>query len=92
MFVTGTHKQFSKYVDGKSKRLYRGDWQDEYNDVMKELWLPEGDRLFQHSDKLSSNWQLQQSNATARTTSKNMVFIAANVQGSSFSEIASKFT
>ena len=84
MFVTGTHKQVSKYIDSKSKRLYRGVGQDEYNDVIKGLWLPEGNRLFQHSGKWSDNWQLQQDNATAHTTSKNIAFIAANVPGGSF--------
>ena len=84
MFVTGTHMQVSKYVDPKSKRPYKGVGQDEYNDVIRELWVPEGNRLFQHSGKWAGNWQLQQDNAKPHTTPKNMAFIAAHVPGGHF--------
>ena len=62
-FVTGTHKQVSKYVNPKTKGLHKGVGQDEYNDVIKEHWVPGGNRLFQQAGKWADNWQLQQDNA-----------------------------
>ena len=45
-FVTGTHKQVSKYIDPKTKRPYRGLAQQEYTDVLR-------DHLFQRATKSS---------------------------------------
>jgi len=83
-FVTGTHKQVSKYVNPKTKGLHKGVGQDEYNDVIKEHWVPEGNRLFQQAGKWADNWQLQQDNAPPHKTAKNMACITAEVPGGHF--------
>ena len=85
-FVTGTHKQLSKYVNPKTKRLHCGVGHEEYKDVIKEHWVPEGNRLFQQSGKWSDNWQLQQDNAPPDKTAQNMAFITAIVPGGHFLE------
>jgi len=59
MFLTGTHKQVSKYVNPKTKRLHKGVGQ---NDVIKKHWVLEGNRLFQQAAKWADVWQLQQDN------------------------------
>ena len=82
--VTGTHKQVSKYVNPKAKGLLKGVGQDEYNNIIKEHWVPEGNRLFQQAGKWADNWQLQQNNAPPHKTAKNMVCIAAEVPGGHF--------
>lgn len=46
-FVTGTHKQVSKYIDPKSKRPYKGLAQQEYTDLLRDQFIPEGNKLFQ---------------------------------------------
>ena len=38
-FVTGTHKQASKYIDPKTKRPYRGVAHQEYNDVLCDHFI-----------------------------------------------------
>ena len=83
-FVTGTHKQVSKYVDPKTQRLHKGVGQAEYNDVIMEHWVPEGNRLFQQAGMWAGNWQLQQDNAPPHKTAKNMACIAAEVPGGHF--------
>ncbi len=83
-FVTGTHKQVSKYVNPKMKGLHKEVGQDEYNDLIKEHWVPEGNRLFQQAGKWSDNWQLQQDNAPPHKTAKNIACIAAEVPGGHF--------
>ena len=85
-FVTGTHKQASKYINPKTKQPHTGVAKDEYNDVLQCHFLPEGNRLFQHVGKWSGNWQLQQDNAPPHKTASNMTFIADNVPGGHFLE------
>jgi len=83
-FVTGTHKQASKHVNPKTKRLHTGVGQDEYHAVIQEHWVPEGNRLFQQAGKWADNWQLQQDNAPPHKTAQNMAYITANVPGGHF--------
>lgn len=85
-FVTGTHKQASKYINPKTKRLYPGVGGEEYNDVLCQHFLPEGKRLFQNAGRWAGNWQLQQDNAPPHKTATNMAYIAANVPGGPFLE------
>ncbi|DBA75391.1 TPA: hypothetical protein ACH3X1_010655 [Trebouxia sp. C0004] len=82
--VTGTHKQASKHVNPKTKRLHTGIGQDEYHAVIQEHWVPEGNRLFQQVTKWAGNWQLQQDNAPPHKTAQNMACITANVPGGHF--------
>ena len=84
MFVTGTHKQPSKFVDPKSKRLYVGVGGLEYHEVLSQLFVPEGNRLFQKAGQWAKKWQLQQDNAKPHKTATNMAYIAANVPGGHF--------
>ena len=81
-FVTGTHKQVSKYTNPKTKRPHTGV--AKYHDVLQEHFIPEGNRLFQHAGKWSGSWQLQQDNAPPHKTASNMAFIADNVPGGHF--------
>jgi transposase len=83
-FVTGTHKQVSKYVNPKTKRPHTGVAQDEYTDVLRDHLKPQGDLLFQNAGKWSGNWQLQQDNAPPHKTATNMAFIADNVPAGHF--------
>ena len=83
-FVTGTHKQVSKFVNSKSKRLYAGVGSSEYNEVLSEMFVPEGNRLFQHAGQWADKWQLQQDNAKPHETATNMAYIAENVPGGHF--------
>ena len=83
-FVTGTHKQVRKYIDPKTKRPYRGVAHQEYNDVLRDHFIPEGSRLFQHAGHWADNWQMQQDNAGPHKTAANMAGIADNVPGGHF--------
>lgn len=82
MFVTGTHKQPSKFINPKTKRLHAGVGGEEYNQVLAELFVPEGKRLFQ--GVWAKKWQLQQDNAPPHKTASNMAYIKANVPGGHF--------
>ena len=86
MFVTGTHKQVSKYTNPNTGQLYTRVGSLEYTDVLEQLFVPEGNRLFQHAGKWANNWQLQQDNAPAHKTKRNLDYIAANVPGGAFLE------
>ena len=83
-FVTGTHKQVSNYIDPKTKRPYRGLAQQEYTDVLRDHFIPEGNKLFQNAGKWADKWQMQQDNAPAHKTPTNMAYIAAKVPGGHF--------
>ena len=78
-FVTGTHKQASKFVNPKTKRLHTGVGSQEYTEVLSQLFVPEGNRLFQGAGKWADKWQLQQDNARPHTTDANKAYIEANV-------------
>ncbi|KAL3131043.1 hypothetical protein ABBQ38_008592 [Trebouxia sp. C0009 RCD-2024] len=84
MFVTGTHKQVSKFVNPKSKRLYAGVGSSEYSEVLSQMFVPEGNRLFQQAGQWADKWQLQQDNAKPHKTATNMAYIAENVPGGHF--------
>ena len=84
MFVTGTHKQASKFINAKTKRLHAGVGSDEYGEVLSQLFVPEGNRLFQHAGRHANSWQLQQDNAPPHKTASNMACIKANVPGGHF--------
>ncbi len=90
MLVTGTHKQVSKYVDPKLKRSYKGVRQDEYNDVIKNLWLPEGNRLFQQSGKWSLAAAAKQC-SSSHHCQEHRIHCCQCVRRA-VSEVASKFT
>ena len=49
--LLGTHKQVSKHVNAKTTRLCIGVGQDEYNAVIQEHWVLEGNKLFQQAGK-----------------------------------------
>ena len=83
-FVTGTHKQVSKYTNPKTKRPHSGVASDEYTDVLRDHFVPEGNRLFQHAGKWAGSWQMQQDNAPPHKTATNMAFITHNVPGGHF--------
>lgn len=82
MFVTGTHKQPSKFINPKTRRLHAGVGGEEYNQVLTELFVPEGKRLFKGT--WAKKWQLQQDNAPPHKTASNMAYIKANVAGGHF--------
>ncbi|KAL3153558.1 hypothetical protein ABBQ38_011887 [Trebouxia sp. C0009 RCD-2024] len=84
MFVTGTHKQVSKFVNPKSKRLYAGVGSSEYSEVLSQMFVPEDNRLFQQAGQWADKWQLQQDNAKPHKTATNMAYIAENVPGGHF--------
>ena len=84
MFVTGTHKQASKFINPKTKRLHVGVGGDEYGEVLSQHFVPEGKRLFQHAGSKANSWQLQQDNAPPHKTASNMAYIKANVPGGHF--------
>ena len=84
MFVTGTHKQPSKFVNLMSNRLYAGVGGVEYNEVLSQLFVSEGNRLFPGAGQWADKWQLQQDNAKPHKTATNMAYIAANVPGGHF--------
>ena len=83
-FVTGTHKQVSKYTDPKTKNPHKGVTGAEYTDILRDLFIPEGNRLFQNAGKWSNNWQLQQDNAPPHKTADNIAFIENHVPGGPF--------
>ena len=83
-FVTGTHKQVSKFINPKTKHLHTGVRSQEYTEVLSQLFVPEGNRLFQDAEKWADKWQLQQDNARSHISDANKAYIAANVPGRSF--------
>lgn len=83
-FVTGTHKQVSKYTNPKTKKPHTGVAQEEYTDVLRDHFVPEGNKLFQHVNRWAGNWQMQQDNAPPHKTATNMAFITDNVPGGHF--------
>ena len=68
-FVTGSDKLPRKYINAKTKQPQLGVGSKEYNDVLQQHLIPEGNRLFQQAGHWSNNWQLQQDNAPAHKTS-----------------------
>ena len=85
-FVTGTHKQISKYCDACSKKPCSGVGAYEYSDVIKDFLVPEGNRLFDHSACWSDRWMLQQDNATPHMTAQNLKLIDELVPGGRFTK------
>ena len=83
-FVAGTHKQVSKFINPKTKHLHTGVGSQEYTEVLSQLFVPEGNRLFQDAGKWADKWQLQQDNARPHITDANKAYIKANVPGRSF--------
>ena len=63
--VTGTHHLPRKYLNLRTRQLQVGVGSKEYNDVLQQHFIPEGNRLFQQSGHWIENWQLQQDNAPA---------------------------
>lgn len=45
-FVTGTHKQVSKYISPKSKLPHKGVAGREYTDMLREFFIPQGHQVF----------------------------------------------
>ena len=66
------------------KRLHTGVGSQEYTEVLSQLFVPEGNRLFQGAGKWADKWQLQQDNARPHTTDANKAYIEANVPGRRF--------
>ena len=90
-FVTGTHKLAQKYINPKTlslvtKRAFTGVGSKEYNDVLQQHLIPEGNRLFQQAGRRADKWRLQQDNAPAHKTKENMQCISDNVPGGLFLE------
>ena len=83
-FVIGTHKQVSKYTNPKTNLPHKGVAKDECTDVLRDHFIPEGNKLFQHSGKWADNWKLQQDNAPPHKTATNMAFIADHVPARHF--------
>lgn len=84
MFVTGTHKQISQHINPKTKQPHSGVCSKEYSEVIAELFVPQGQDLFQHSPKWSGSWQLQQDNAKPHMTATNLELIDKLVPGKRF--------
>ena len=86
-FVTGTHKHDSKYLrkgakkDDK-KKYHSGVASEEYNEVLRDFFVPEGNCLF--AGRWAKKWQLQQDNAPAHKTTENTTFITQHVPGGHF--------
>ena len=83
-FVTGTAKLPLKYINPKTQRAYAGVGSAEYNDILQQHLIPEGNRLFQQAGKRVEKWQLQQDNAPAHKTKENMQCISQQVPGGHF--------
>jgi transposase len=83
-FVTGTHKQVSKYTNPKTKLPHKGVAKDEYTVVLRDHFIPQGNKLFAHAGKWADNWKLQQDNAPPHKTATNMAFIADHVPAGHF--------
>ena len=71
-FVTGTHKQVSKYINPKTKLPYKGVAKGEYTDVLRDHFTPEGNKMFAHAGKWADKWKLQQDNAPPHKTATNI--------------------
>ena len=82
-FVTGTHKQVSKYISSRTKLPHTGVAGQEYNDLLRDFFIPQGHQVFQCAGMWKDKWQMQQDNAPAHKTAKNMQF-TANVPGGLF--------
>lgn len=85
-FVTGTHRMPHKYINPKTEQTYRGVGSQEYNDVLQQHLIPEGNRLFQQAGRRAENSQLQQDDAPAHKTKGNMQCINNTVPGGHFLE------
>ena len=85
-FVTGTHRMPHKYNNPKTEQTYRGVGSQEYNDVLQQHLIPEGNRLFQQAGRRAENLQLQQDDAPAHKTKGNMQCINNTVPGGHFLE------
>ncbi len=80
-FVTGTHKLAQKYINPRTKRAFTGVGSKEYNDVLQQHLIPDGNRLFQQAGRRADKWKLQQDYAPAHKTKDNMQCISDNVPG-----------
>ena len=79
--ATGTHHLPKKYINLQIRQFQIGVGSKEYNDVLQQHFIPEGNRLFQQSGHWIDNWKLQQDNAPAHETKENMECITVNVPG-----------
>ena len=52
--------------------------------MLSQLFVLEGNRLFQGAGQWADKWQLQQDNAKSHKTATNMAYIAANAPGGHF--------
>ena len=83
-FVTSTHKQVSNHMNSKTKRPHTGVAQLEYTDVLRDFFIPPGNKVFKGAGKWDGNWKMQQDNAPPHKTATNMDIITANVPGGHF--------
>lgn len=68
MFVTGTTGMKSEFIDKRSKKPFRGVCAAEYQKLLKEHFVREGDKLFRKgTGKWADNWIFQQDGASSHT-------------------------
>ena len=70
-FVTGTVGMHSNFVDPRTRRSYRGVSGPEYQQVLADTFIPEGDRLFAGS-MWAGRWVLQQDGAPCHRCSSTL--------------------
>lgn len=66
-YVTPTTGLPKTHTHPKTGKPYRGVCAAEYQDVLTEMLLPEGDRLFRGKGRLEKGWVLQQDGASSHT-------------------------
>ncbi|DBA82855.1 TPA: hypothetical protein ACH3X2_006804 [Trebouxia sp. C0005] len=78
-FVTGTHKQVSKQTNPQTKLPHQVVAKDEYTDVLRDHFIPEGNQMFAHAGKWADNQKLQQDNAPQPPTWPSLLTMCQQV-------------
>jgi transposase len=74
-YVTPTTGLTNTHIDHRTNLPYRGVCAAEYHEVLRETFLPEGQRLFRGSGRWANSWVLQQDGASSHTSNSTKLFL-----------------
>jgi transposase len=72
VFVTGTHGVKSKYINPRTAKPFDGVCALEYQDVVRDVLVPEAAKIFSTRKRWANKWTFQQDNAKPHKTVGSM--------------------
>ncbi|DBA71845.1 TPA: hypothetical protein ACH3X2_010895 [Trebouxia sp. C0005] len=73
------HSKIGAKAESRTKVPHKGAAKNEYTNVLRDHFIPEGNQMFAHAGKWAHNWKMPQNNAPPHKTATNMAFIADHV-------------